>query len=88
MHTHSPYPYSAHQGEVTSLSFAPSDAKFVSSSDDKTLKLWDFARHEEEGSLQGHTWCVSVLSVCVSTVHACRQTRERLSVPAYIHACM
>lgn len=39
------------------MSFSPSDAKFVSSSDDQTLKLWDFARHEEEGSLQGHTWC-------------------------------
>lgn len=41
------------------MSFAPSDAKFVSASDDQTLKIWDFARHEEEGSLEGHTWCVS-----------------------------
>jgi polyadenylation factor subunit 2 len=41
---------------VTSVSFAPSDAKFVSSSDDQSLKLWDFARHEEEGTLEGHTW--------------------------------
>lgn len=49
---------SAHQGEVTSVSFAPSDAKFVSASDDQTLKIWDFARHEEEGSLEGHTWYV------------------------------
>ena len=47
---------------MTSVSFAPSDAKFVSSSDDQSLKIWDFARHEEEGSLEGHTWWECVYS--------------------------
>jgi polyadenylation factor subunit 2 len=50
--------YRAHDGEVTSVSFAPGDMKFVSSSDDQAIKIWDFSRQQEEGALSGHTWSV------------------------------
>lgn len=34
-------------------SFSPSDAKFVTCSDDGTLRIWDFYRYQEERILRG-----------------------------------
>ncbi|KAJ2861841.1 WD repeat-containing protein 33 [Coemansia erecta] len=48
--------FSAHKAPVRDVSFSPNDTKFVSASDDQQLKVWDFARGQEERSLVGHTW--------------------------------
>ncbi|GJV78588.1 flowering time control protein FY-like protein isoform X1 [Tanacetum coccineum] len=39
-------------------SFCRTDLKFCSCSDDTTVKIWDFARCQEERSLSGHGWDV------------------------------
>lgn len=39
---------------VRGVSFAPSDRKFVTCSDDKSLRLWDFWGCAREGELTGH----------------------------------
>ena len=36
--------FQAHEGAVREISFGTTDAKFVSCSDDKTVKLWDFEK--------------------------------------------
>jgi polyadenylation factor subunit 2 len=40
------------------IAFAPTDSKFVTASDEKVLKVWDFATAENVGVLEGHTWDV------------------------------
>ncbi|RWR73880.1 WD40 repeat [Cinnamomum micranthum f. kanehirae] len=47
---------SAHKESVRDLS--RTDLKFCSCSDDTTVKVWDFARCQEERSLSGHGWDV------------------------------
>ncbi|GFQ04942.1 flowering time control protein fy [Phtheirospermum japonicum] len=52
---------SAHKESVRGLSFCRTDLKFCSCSDDTTVKVWDFARCQEERSLTGdagHGWDV------------------------------
>ncbi|XP_073125833.1 polyadenylation factor subunit 2-like isoform X2 [Henckelia pumila] len=39
-------------------SFCRTDLKFCSCSDDTTVKVWDFAKCQEERSLSGHGWDV------------------------------
>ncbi|KAK6119218.1 hypothetical protein DH2020_047033 [Rehmannia glutinosa] len=46
---------SAHKESVRGLR---TDLKFCSCSDDTTVKVWDFARCQEERSLSGHGWDV------------------------------
>lgn len=47
--------FTAHEGSaVRALSFAPSDRKFVTCSDDKSLRLWDFWGASCDGQLLGH----------------------------------
>uniref|UniRef100_A0A2N9H2U1 Anaphase-promoting complex subunit 4 WD40 domain-containing protein n=2 Tax=Fagus sylvatica TaxID=28930 RepID=A0A2N9H2U1_FAGSY len=46
---------SAHKESVRDLR---TDLKFCSCSDDTTVKVWDFARCQEERSLSGHGWDV------------------------------
>ncbi|GAM87317.1 hypothetical protein ANO11243_053400 [Dothideomycetidae sp. 11243] len=46
----------AHDEAVRDVSFAPTDTKFVTASDDATLKIFDFAAGEEETVLTGHQW--------------------------------
>jgi polyadenylation factor subunit 2 len=48
----------AHKEAVRDLSFSSTDLKFCSCSDDTTVKVWDFARCQEERSLAGHGWDV------------------------------
>lgn len=49
----------AHGGQpVRALSFSPRDTKFVSCSDDSTLRVWDWELYREERVLQGHGWDV------------------------------
>lgn len=48
----------AHDQEsgIRGLAFAPTDVKFVSGSDDATIKVFDFARGEAETTMTGHSW--------------------------------
>ena len=46
----------AHGDAIRDLAFSPNDAKFITASDDATLKIFDFARGEEESTLTGHGW--------------------------------
>ncbi|KAK6012416.1 WD domain, G-beta repeat protein, partial [Ostertagia ostertagi] len=47
--------YQAHKDEpVRGLSFAPTDVKLASASDDGTVRIWDFARCVEERAMRGH----------------------------------
>ena len=48
----------AHDHAVRDLAFAPTDVKFVTASDDATLKIWDFAGGVEESTITGHNWDV------------------------------
>jgi polyadenylation factor subunit 2 len=50
--------FTAHKEAVRSISFCCTDVKFVSGSDDVTLKIWDFATWKEERTLSGHGWDV------------------------------
>eukprot|EP00834_Sanchytrium_tribonematis_P004941 NODE_270_length_11220_cov_0.981387.p5 type:complete len:246 gc:universal NODE_270_length_11220_cov_0.981387:8805-8068(-) len=51
----------AHEEPVRGLAFSCSDAKFVSGSDDKSVKIFDFASGVEESSLTGHGWDVKTV---------------------------
>uniref|UniRef100_A0A915EFA7 Uncharacterized protein n=1 Tax=Ditylenchus dipsaci TaxID=166011 RepID=A0A915EFA7_9BILA len=47
--------FQAHKDEpIRSLSFAPTDLKLCTGSDDGTARIWDFARCVEEKVLRGH----------------------------------
>ncbi|OAF70459.1 Polyadenylation factor subunit 2 [Intoshia linei] len=44
----------AHKESIRDISFANSDRKFVTCSDDGTLRIWDFFRCTEENVFRGH----------------------------------
>ena len=46
--------YPARLEAVRGLSFSPTDAKFTSCSDDRTVRIFDFVTCKEESILQGH----------------------------------
>ncbi|XP_066157432.1 pre-mRNA 3' end processing protein WDR33 [Euwallacea fornicatus] len=46
--------FQAHKEALRGISFSPSDNKFVTCSDDGTLRIWDFFRYHEERVLRGH----------------------------------
>lgn len=46
----------AHNDAIRGVAFAPNDNKFVTASDDSTLKVFDFAGGIEESTLTGHQW--------------------------------
>ncbi|KAJ5117175.1 Polyadenylation factor subunit 2 [Penicillium atrosanguineum] len=48
----------AHHDAVRDLAWAPSDTKFLSASDDTTLKIFDFTSRTCETILSGHNWDV------------------------------
>jgi polyadenylation factor subunit 2 len=54
--------FQAHKEAVRDISFSPTDSKFVSCSDDVTLKIWDFGKCKEENVLTGHGWDVKCVS--------------------------
>lgn len=43
----------AHREAIRGLSFSPDDSRFVSASDDSTLKIWAFDEAREEKTLKG-----------------------------------
>jgi polyadenylation factor subunit 2 len=46
----------AHNEPIRDLAFSPNDAKFVTASDDASLKIFDFSGGTEESVLTGHGW--------------------------------
>ncbi|KAF5303060.1 hypothetical protein FQR65_LT08389 [Abscondita terminalis] len=46
--------FQAHKEALRGISFSPFDSKFVTCSDDGTLRIWDFLRYQEERILRGH----------------------------------
>ena len=50
--------FNGHTEPIRDISFAPDDMRFVTGSDDGTVKIWDFERREIEKSLTGHGYDV------------------------------
>lgn len=50
--------FQGHNESIRDLSFAPTDFKFASCSDDSVIKIWDFVDAREERQLKGHGWDV------------------------------
>jgi len=43
-----------HAGEVNSAAFSPDGARIITTSDDRTVRLWDSAAGTEVSVLRGH----------------------------------
>lgn len=52
--------FSAHNEAIRDISFAHTDSKFCTGSDDGKVKVWDFKDCKEECVLEGHGWDVRV----------------------------
>ncbi len=52
--------WQAHSEAVRGLSFSPNDSRFVTASDDSTLKLWAFEESREERVLTGESSCYNL----------------------------
>jgi polyadenylation factor subunit 2 len=46
--------FKGHDMMIRDLSFSPTDKKFVSCSDDASMKIWDFDTYQSERTLHGH----------------------------------
>jgi polyadenylation factor subunit 2 len=53
-----PHQFKGHESPIRDLSFAPNDSKFVTASDDNTLKIWDFTSSTNESTFTDHGWDV------------------------------
>ncbi|PWN35895.1 WD40 repeat-like protein [Meira miltonrushii] len=51
----------AHREGVRGLSFSPDDSRFVTGSDDSTMKIWAFEEAREESTIKGHGWDVKAV---------------------------
>lgn len=46
--------FQAHNEAIRGVSFSPTDTKFASCADDRTVRIFDFVSYKEENTLQGH----------------------------------
>lgn len=46
--------FQGHSEAIRGLSFSPTDAKFTSCSDDRSVRIFDFVTSEEESKLESH----------------------------------
>ncbi|EXJ95372.1 hypothetical protein A1O1_00493 [Capronia coronata CBS 617.96] len=53
-----PHQFRGHDAPIRDIAFAPSDTKFVTASDDNTLKIWDFTSSTNESTFKEHGWDV------------------------------
>jgi polyadenylation factor subunit 2 len=50
--------FKGHDAPIRDLAFSPTDSKFVTASDDNTLKIWDFTAQTSESTFTEHGWDV------------------------------
>ncbi|KAJ1655238.1 WD repeat-containing protein 33 [Dispira simplex] len=50
--------FQGHKEAIRGLSFSPSDMKFATCSDDRSIKIWNFNEGQQERELTGHGWDV------------------------------
>jgi polyadenylation factor subunit 2 len=50
--------FQLHSAPIRDLAWAPTDTKFVTASDDNTLKVWDFNTQRNESTFTEHGWDV------------------------------
>lgn len=53
-----PHQFRGHESPIRGLAFSPSDSKFVTASDDNTVKIWDFVSSTNESTFKDHGWDV------------------------------
>ena len=53
-----PHQFRGHESPIRGLAFSPSDTKFVTASDDNTVKIWDFVSSTNESTYKDHGWDV------------------------------
>ena len=53
-----PHQFKGHDAPIRDLAFAPTDSKFVTASDDNTLKIWDFTSSQNISTFSEHGWDV------------------------------
>ena len=69
----------SHNGQpIHSLSFSPSDTKFVSCGDDATVRVWDWASRTEERVLEGHGWDVKCVQWHPRSSVICSGSKDNL----------
>ena len=53
--------FKAHESPIRDVAFSPTDTKFVTASDDNTLKIWDFTSSMNESTYTDHGWDVKAV---------------------------
>ena len=74
-----PTVWTAYREAVRSLSFSPDDARFASTSDDSTVRVWSFAEGREECVLTSRGWDVESAE-CHSTVALMSDSKDNPQV--------
>ena len=69
--------FPGHRDAIRGLSFAPDDQRFVTASDDSTLKIWGFDEAQEESTLKGMLRGGSSPQGTAGKSSACSGTRRR-----------
>ncbi|KAK6374317.1 pre-mRNA cleavage and polyadenylation factor (CPF) complex subunit [Lithohypha guttulata] len=53
--------FKAHDSPIRDVAFSPTDTKFVTASDDNSLKIWDFTSSTNESTYKDHGWDVKAV---------------------------
>ena len=79
----------SHGGQpIHALSFSPADTKFVSCGDDATVRIWDWAGHREERTLEGHGWDVKCAQWHPRSSVIVSGSKVRQRILPYIFHCL
>jgi len=78
----------SHDGQpIHALSFSPADTKFVSCGDDATVRVWDWAGHREERTLEGHGWDVKCVQWHPRSSVICSGSKDNLVKVRIVYMC-